>query len=252
MKIPFVKILIVAFLVFSVCSGILIYKNLPRSARQNLVSRLARNKYFQTGAKITTDKINVSAGVVPHHLLARNLIDDFFNYISTREKPETIVLLSPDHFNAEHIIGGRFITIQPETQEFYGMKIDDPLISNLASNNNIAFNNSSINLDHGITNLMPFIKKYFPEAKIIPFIISSNSTLKETGQFSDSLNSLTPLKTIVIASVDFSHYLSSSAAKFHDIKSIRTLIDFEKENFEKLEVDSWQSLYIARFFANFR
>ena len=57
---------------------------------------------------------------------------------------------------------------------------------------------------------------------------------------------------MILASVDFSHYLSKNAAEFHDVKSIRTLLNFEKENFKNIEVDCWQCLYGARLFAELR
>ena len=60
------------------------------------------------------------------------------------------------------------------------------------------------------------------------------------------------LDTIVVASVDFSHYLPSQAADFHDVKSIRVLLNFEEENFKNIEVDCWQALYAARLFAKLR
>lgn len=197
-------------------------------------------------------EISIAAGVVPHHLLAKDLIEDFFSYIASKEKPETIILLSPDHFNTGSILGNSFITLETETQEFYGAKVDSSLINALSFKNNLILNSESINFDHGITDLIPFIKKYFIEAKITPFIIPSSVSLEDTDQFVTSLDSLVSLKTVVIASVDFSHYLPVSGADFHDVKSIRTLINFERQNLESLEVDSWQALYIARAFAHLR
>jgi len=201
---------------------------------------------------INTGEINVSAGVVPHHLLAKKIIEDFFSYISSKNKPEAIVLVGPDHFKAGIIVGNSFITLQPETQEFYGMKIDGSLIKNLSFENNLIFSNSSISIDHGITSLIPFIKKYFPDSKIIPFIIPLNISQEEVDQFVNSLNFFASDKTIIVASVDFSHYFPTQVSKFHDLKSIRTLINFQKEEFKNLEVDSWHALYIARAFANLR
>jgi len=62
----------------------------------------------------------------------------------------------------------------------------------------------------------------------------------------------TLLDTIVVASVDFSHYLPYRAADFHDEKSIRVLLNFEEDNFDNIEVDCWQALYAARLFATLR
>lgn len=201
---------------------------------------------------VSTGRSNIYAGVVPHHLLAKDLIEDFFVYISSRKRPETVVLLSPDHFNTASILGNSFITLPPETHEFYGIEVDGSLIRALSFRNSLIFNNAGVSLEHGITNLISFMKKYLPGTKIVPLVIPCSISRKKVNHFTSCLNSTVSLKTIVIASVDFSHYLPPRVAQFHDIKSIRTLINFEKENFENLEVDSWQSLYIARAFAQLR
>jgi poly-gamma-glutamate synthesis protein (capsule biosynthesis protein) len=172
------------------------------------------------GLRNSQREIEITAGVVPHHLLAEEIIRDFFEYIS-EEKPEVVVLLSPDHFDS----GGSEIIKEPSP---------------------------ALKLDHGITNLIPFIKEYFPKAEIRPFLIPQKISLGKVKEFVLDLNSKTPQKTIVIASVDFSHYLPASAAFLHDAKSIRALINFEEDNFENIEVDSWQSLYAARYFARLR
>ena len=59
--------------------------------------------YWRVSREIAVKEMKIVAGVVPHHLLAESLIEDFFDYISSKEKPETIILLSPDHFNAGSI-----------------------------------------------------------------------------------------------------------------------------------------------------
>lgn len=197
-------------------------------------------------------EIDIAAGVVPHHLLAEKMIEDFFSYISSKGEPETIVFLAPDHFKTGTIVGNSFITLPLNSHEFYDLKIDEPLIKELSLRHKLIFSNSGISFDHGITNLMPFVKEYFPESKIVPFIIPSNISPEETEQFTIFLNSLAPSKAVVIASVDFSHYLPPSVAQFHDLKSIRTLVNFQREDFKNLEVDSWQALYIARAFAYLR
>lgn len=194
----------------------------------------------------------ISAGVVPHHLLAKDLINNFFEYITSQEKPDCIVLLGPDHFKASGTVGKGFITVPPEIKDFQGIEVDHELLRNLKTQNKVISSSASVNSDHAITNLTPFIKNYLPRSKIAPFLISADITLKETENFAASLHSLAPAKTMVIASVDFSHGLPSSAAKFHDIKSIRTLINLEKRNFQRLEVDCWPALYIARTFAGAR
>jgi len=193
---------------------------------------------------------SVCSGVTPHHLLARDVIDNFFKYTSKHSNPDTIIIFSPDHFNKGNLFEDKFITV--ESKEFSGVKINKVLLNELARDNPIAPSDTAVFWDHGIMNLLPFVKKYFPHSTVVPFLIPQAIDYPALNKFTESLNSLASKKAIVIASVDFSHYLPKTISDFHDIKSIRTLINFDKSNFNKIEVDSWQALYIARYFARMR
>lgn len=197
-------------------------------------------------------EFQISAGVVPHHLLARELIENFFAYLSSKGTPEVIVLFSPDHFEAGIILRSNFITLSPSTENFQGLRVDQQLIKNLSFENEFVCDNFAIKREHGISNLLPFIKKYFSKSKIVPVLVSQTTKREELDRLLEGLNFYCPEKTLVLASVDFSHYLPKSAAQFHDATSKRVVINFEKENFENLDVDSWQALYLARGFANLR
>jgi len=203
------------------------------------------------------NKQDIVSGVVPHHLLAKDIIEDFFSYISSQGKPETIVILSPDHFQSEILNDNNaFITLDWKSgsgkKEFENIKIDSLLGKKLSDENKIALNSSAIVYDHGITNLIPYIKKYFPETNILPILIPADITKEQIEDLVKTINTETPVQTIIIASVDFSHYLPSRAADFHDTKSIRVLLNFEEDNFKNIEVDCWQALYAARLFAKLR
>ncbi|MEA2021441.1 MAG: AmmeMemoRadiSam system protein B [Candidatus Caldatribacteriota bacterium] len=200
------------------------------------------------------NKQDIVSGVVPHHLLAKDIIEDFFQYISSQEKVETIILLSPDHFHSGTFNDDNaFITLDwesgSEKEEFDNIKIDSLLGKKLTGENKIVLNNSAIAYDHGITNLIPYIKKYFPETRFLPMLIPIDITKEKIKHLVKTINKETPAQTIIIASVDFSHYLPPRAAGFHDEKSIRVLLNFEEDNFDNIEVDCWQALYAARLFA---
>lgn len=197
-------------------------------------------------------KQDIVSGVVPHHLLAEEIIEDFFSYISSRGKPETIVILSPDHFQSGILMeSNAFITISLEgdDEEFNNLKVDTLLWGKLFKENKMALNNSAVIVEHGVTVLLPYIEKYFPETNILPILIPADITKEQVEQLVKTIDENTFLNTIVVASVDFSHYLPSWAADFHDAKSIRVLLNFEEENFKNIEVDCWQALYAARLFA---
>ena len=198
----------------------------------------------------------VAAGVVPHHLLAKEIIEDFFTYISKdKPHPDTIVLLSPDHFNSASLEGETsFITVSWESgsSEIKGIPVDTSLLQKLAPENNLISSNSAVTLEFGITNLLPFLKSCFTQVKVVPILVPANITRNEVTHLVESIDRLSSPNTMMMASVDFSHYLPPEAASFHDQKSIRVLKNFEEENFENIEVDSWPSLYAVRLYARLR
>jgi len=198
------------------------------------------------------NKQDIVSGVVPHHLLAKDIIEDFFSYISFQEKPETIVILSPDHFQSGVLMeSNSFITIDVDSnkEEFNNLKVDTLLWGKLFKENKMALNNSAVIVEHGVTTLLPYIRKYFPKTNILPILIPADINKEQIEQLVKTIDENTLLDTIVVASVDFSHYHPSRAANFHDTKSIRVLLNFEEENFKNIEVDCWQALYAARLFA---
>jgi poly-gamma-glutamate synthesis protein (capsule biosynthesis protein) len=203
-----------------------------------------------SGGYITQQSPEVVSGVVPHHLLARDVIESFFKYTSNKSSPKTVILLSPDHFHQCVIFGVDFISAKGKN--FMGNDVDTTLIEALSKDFNIMREDPGIGTDHGITNIIPFIRESFPQAKIAPFLVSLNMSIERTKSFTEALNMLTGRDTLVIASVDFSHYLPEAVADFHDIKSVRTLINFDEGSFNNLDVDSPQSLYTARYFAFLR
>jgi len=207
-------------------------------------------------ASNSDNKEDIVSGVVPHHLLAEEIIENFFKYISSQGKVATIILLSPDHFQSGILNKDKstFTTINLESDKnlFNNIRIDKLLGIKLANENKTTFNDSAILYDHGITNLIPFIEKYLPNTRVLPILIPADISKEQIEQLVMSIKNHALPYSIMIASVDFSHYLSAQVACFHDKKSIRTLLNFEQSNFENIEVDCWQALYAIRFFAKLR
>ena len=218
----------------------------------SIVLKLNFIRTLEVFASDSGSKQDIVSGVVPHHLLAEEIIDNFFSYISCQKKPKTIVILSPDHFQSGIFMeSNSFITITVDSndQEFNNLKVNTLLWEKLVKENKMALNNSAVIAEHGVTTLLPYIKKYFPETNILPILIPANITKEQVEQLVKTIDENILLDTIVVASVDFSHYLPPRAADFHDVKSIRVLLNFEEENFKNIEVDCWQALYAARLFA---
>ncbi|GAB4116325.1 MAG: hypothetical protein Kow00103_11890 [Candidatus Caldatribacteriota bacterium] len=193
------------------------------------------------------------AGIVPHHLLAAPLIDSFFYYLSTQNHPHTILILSPDHFLSGLLEkNNSFLTpdLNSPSPELKQVKIDVDLGKILKQNNQINVNQAAILAEHGVMELIPYLKKYLPDTMVLPLLVPAKINRGEMEKLVETINQKVNYPIILIASVDFSHFLPRSAADLHDARSIRVIINWEKEHFNNLEVDCWQALYGIRYFAH--
>lgn len=94
-------------------------------------------------------------------------------------------------------------------------------------------------VDHGLGSHFPFIKRYFPESTVVPLLVNPRSfqsfdlLLKQLHELQDER------ETIVIASVDWSHYVSEPWALLHDYSAWTLLVNpqRDKERWRKMDVD---------------
>ena len=191
----------------------------------------------------------ISGGVVPHHLLASEIIEQFFKKLSQYQGVENIVILSPDHYRKAEQQEARFLT----TYYTNGIKTNDPTIKSLLENNQqLRLDAKDVLSDQGISSLLVYLPKYLDKTQLVPILISPLATQEEVKNLIDEINNILPKQTVIISSVDFSHYLPDSLLRLHDVKSIRVLLNFETSEFASLDVDSWQALYGARYFAQLK
>lgn len=179
--------------------------------------------------------------VVPHHNLVLKQRQTLLRQLSASSQPETIILLSPNHFavgSDDVIVADKpwgiqqgTDTIQPAAELAFLLEQ-----AGLASIDNPAFDT-----EHGIKNLLPDIAEFFPHSKLLP-IIFKDSTSPETIQLLlTSLDSACPTCG-VIASVDMSHYQPAQLAEIHDLKTLHALTSLDEEEIWEAEVDSNASL----------
>ena len=195
--------------------------------------------------------LQIAGGVVPHHLAAKPIIDQFWQKISG-QRPGTIILLSPDHFKKGELNETpKIITVSLGENKFKNLPVAQELLAKFDSDK-LVFNSADLSLDHGILAHLDFIKKYLPASKILPFLIPADISQVQISDFTKQIAVDADSQTVVVASVDFSHYLPRQAADLHDATSLAALLDFNKEQFSNLEVDCWQCLYASRLYAQLK
>src|SRR3989344_283648 len=197
---------------------------------------------INTGAK--SDK-EIKGGIVPHHLLAAEMISEFYSYLKN-QKIETVIILGPNHKEA-----GDFPALSSafDWNTLSGrVLVNEAIVNNLARQNLIRINEDVLENEHSVALHPPFIKHFLPKAKIVPIIISGKMKIEDAKKLSAALAKYARKKGIaIIASVDFSHYLPETIAAEKDKESFEAIknFDFEKiYNFTNDNLDSPQSIII--------
>jgi AmmeMemoRadiSam system protein B len=199
--------------------------------------------FYENAFKNSGKAPNISAYalLVNHHLLASELLAQGFNAIAT-EKAVTVVVISPDHFShgASSITSSDLAWTTP-----YGkLPVNIQALEKLVSSGLVSLDSTAMDSEHGIANLVGFFKKALPEAKIIPLLVRPELKVKKALEYAEQLSALLPPDSIVVGSFDFSHYLPSPVADFHDQLSLDTVESFNYENLDKLDVDSQPGLAV--------
>ncbi len=153
-----------------------------------------------------------------------------------------IILISPDHFstNQKQISYTDADWDLNNGKIFYDHSFDS---SGLTANNQLLKN------DHGVYNIMPDIKKYFPNVPVVPILIGQKLSQNDLNNLYQKINNYCHWDCLLIASIDFSHYLPASMANAHDNYTLDSLYNQNLNKIFSSEVDSPQSLYLVSKFA---
>lgn len=179
--------------------------------------------------------------IVPHHLIAADELAKFYSGLGKVTQPKLVIVISPNHYQD----GDADIqTCQNcEYQSTNGPLELGALRDDLVRDGIAVFNDETFIEEHGVYNHAPFIKKYFTDAKIVPIVLKWKIPKEKAEGLAEWLNKNLPENSLVITSVDFSHYIPVEAADFHDWSAYATIKNFDYENVYDLEIDSPSSIY---------
>ncbi|MFA6518065.1 MAG: AmmeMemoRadiSam system protein B [Candidatus Shapirobacteria bacterium] len=182
----------------------------------------------------------VFALVVPHHNLVKNLRLDYLTQI-VRQNPnvETIIIIGPDHFSPyqKSTSYGNLNWQLVNSQIDFAKGLETKLSPYLNLNNGIVRN------DHTIYNLLPDIKSVWPNAQIFPILIGQKYSFSKLDPLISQVAKICQKNCLLLASVDFSHYLPATLANVHDRFTLKALNNLDPKLIQQAEVDSPQSLY---------
>lgn len=194
-----------------------------KPAQASFVSQQAVLPYFSKPTEDIKGKGEIRCGVVPHHLVAGELIAEFMQVLAL-QKPEVIILVGPNHPNLdEPIITGSYDWETPEGI----VHTNEEIVQKLLSEGKVAENNKVLAKEHSVGNLVPFVKHYMPDTEIVPLILHHDVTFEEVDELLKVLNPYLVKHAVLVASVDFSHYLTCSEAEEKDKETLTVMQNFD-------------------------
>jgi AmmeMemoRadiSam system protein B len=189
--------------------------------------------------------LRVTGISVPHHLLAADLIARGFQAASGGQY-DRVIIVSPDHFSRSR---RPMATTRRDIDTVFGPVHNDREATDALLQMDELFDDSDLFAkEHGIAALLPFIRHFFPNAKIVPIAISYSATREECDRALALLEKQIGTRTLIVQSTDYSHYLSSDVARQRDQETLNIIAANDAEDVFRLvqpdHMDSRASQYV--------
>lgn len=211
-----------------------ILKSQPLNIAKHLIQRPSHplifydQKPFMEGIeqakKTQTIAYKITGGITPHHLDVGFILADFYNKLSL-QKPKTIILLGPNHYERGNFKA--LTSLYGWETPFGVVEPEDFIIKILIKKNLIKVDEYTVSNDHAVAGSMSFIKYYIPEAKVVPILLSGRMTKEDSTILADNLAEFIKDGVVIIAPVDFSHYLTNKQAQEKDKLTLQVMKDFD-------------------------
>lgn len=183
------------------------------------------NKFF---------KNHIAGGIIPHHLFPSFIITDFF-YRLSKQNPKTIILIGPNHYErGDHKV---LSSLYGWETPFGVVEPNEPILKELTKSKLIKIDETNLPKDHAVAGIIPFVKYYLPNTKVVPLLLSGFMAEEDARILSSNLKNYLNKDTIIIAAVDFSHYLISEQAKEKDIVTLEVIKNFDYRQLFSLNND---------------
>lgn len=182
-------------------------------------------------SRVNRENLNVRAVIVPHAGYIYSGQTAAYSFRQLSEKTEKVIVLGTAH---RYPLRGASVT----EYDYYSSPLGKVKVSDEIKN--ILKEKCVVNIDeadyeeHSIEIEIPFLQRVLGKFELIPIIVGSVDPV----EFSEILEKYTDEKTVIVASVDLSHFHTYDEAKRLDNYSITCILDLNAEGIRKAEIDS--------------
>lgn len=175
--------------------------------------------------------------VVSHHI--PTTIPQLIETYSRLKKTQSIknfIVIGPDHNSAGNttvtVSNSSFFTIYGEVKPIDGLalKLENTKLANI--------DEKPFDLEHSVGSQILIISKLFPNANVTPIIIRSDIKKEHAKILGNEISKFLDEDTMLVTSVDFSHYLSSDQSYPIDKISGEIIRKLDADSLSLVEVDS--------------
>ncbi len=201
-----------------------------------------------SGPHIYPTKGRLAGGLVPHHLLASQMIAGFFSMAAAQPQGyDRVVIVAPSHF-PENCSSDVVTAIAHWDTPWGSVSGDTTAAGALLDNPDIQAENNptAVEQDHGVAGLIPFVGYYLPNTSVTVCLLSNRLSRQRLEAVWQEIADLCARQsTLLVASVDCSHYLMPQQAAEKDQQTAQAIaqMDFPQIlQFTDSNIDSPQAV----------
>ncbi|MFZ2253281.1 MAG: AmmeMemoRadiSam system protein B [Minisyncoccia bacterium] len=177
--------------------------------------------------------------IVNQHVLAAHLIARQFAQAAD-PKVKTVVLITQNNWNA-----GRAPIITSEYGWRTTLGTSSPasdIIQSLVSKKVAVVDEDIFAHEHGITGVVPYVAHSFPNARVVTLVIRDRTGDAQVDALASELAKLDLSETVIIGTIDMSHYLPKYIADIHDRLVVQSIKEFDYDTLPRLDIDTAPTL----------